>query len=94
MPKELLVQVAPEVAGDETLLKAHLSKLVGVTAKEIVHVAILKRSIDARQKAIKINLKVSVFFEGDPFVAQKIALPDYKNVSQAQEVIVIGIGVI
>ena len=92
MPKELLVQVAPEVAGDETLLKAHLSKLVGVTAKEIVHVAILKRSIDARQKAIKINLKVSVFFEGDPFVAQKIVLPDYKNVSQAQEVIVIGAG--
>ncbi|MBC7607648.1 MAG: FAD-dependent oxidoreductase [Burkholderiales bacterium] len=92
MPKELLVQVAPEVAGDETLLKAHLSKLVGVTATEIVHVAILKRSIDARQKAIKINLKVSVFFEGDPFVAQKIVLPDYKNVSQAQEVIVIGAG--
>ena len=92
MPKELLVQVAPEVAGDETLFKAHLSKLVGVTAKEIVHVAILKRSIDARQKAIKINLKVSVFFEGDPFVAHKIVLPDYKNVSQAQEVIVIGAG--
>ena len=92
MPKELLVQVAPEVAGNETLLKAHLSKLVGLTAKEIVHVAILKRSIDARQKAIKINLKVSVFFEGDPFVAQKIVVPDYKNVSQAQEVIVIGAG--
>jgi hypothetical protein len=32
--------------------------------KEIQHVAILKRSIDARQKAIKINLKVAVYLKG------------------------------
>jgi hypothetical protein len=33
--------------------------------KEIQHVAILKRSIDARQKAIKINLKVAVYLKGE-----------------------------
>nr|MBP9794365.1 FAD-dependent oxidoreductase [Flavobacterium sp.] len=53
---------------------------------------VLKRSIDARQKAIKFNLKINVFFAGEVIVEEPIALPDYKNVSNAQEVIVVGAG--
>jgi uncharacterized FAD-dependent dehydrogenase len=52
----------------------------------------LKRSIDARQKAIKFNLKVVIYFQEDDFVEQKIQLPEYKNVSNSQEVIVVGAG--
>jgi uncharacterized FAD-dependent dehydrogenase len=92
MPQELLTQVSPEVAVNEQLIKDHISKLIRVSPKEIQRISILKRSIDARQKAIKINLKVMVFFQGDPFVEQKIELPDYKNVENAQEVIVVGAG--
>ena len=92
MPKEILLQVAPEIAANENLLKEHLAKHVKVPVNEIQHVAILKRSIDARQKAIKINLKVLLYFQSDQFVKEKIALPDYKNVTNAQEVIVVGAG--
>lgn len=92
MPKELLLQVSPEIAANENLLKDYLSKQIKVSPKEIQHVSILKRSIDARQKSIKINLKVTVFLQGENFVEQKIELPEYKNVSNAQEVIVIGAG--
>ncbi len=92
MPKELLLQVSPEIAANENLLKDYLSKQIKVSSKDIQHVSILKRSIDARQKSIKINLKVSVFLQGDNFVEQKIEIPEYKNVSNAQEVIVIGAG--
>lgn len=92
MPKELLLQVSPEIAANENLLKEYLSKQIKVSPKEIQHVLILKRSIDARQKSIKINLKVTVFLQGENFTEQKIQLPDYKNVSKAQEVIVIGAG--
>ena len=60
MPKELLLQVAPEVAVNELLLKEYVSKLIQTNAAEIQLITILKRSIDARQKAIKINLKVLV----------------------------------
>jgi uncharacterized FAD-dependent dehydrogenase len=52
----------------------------------------LKRSIDARQKAIKINLKVAIYFQEDEFIEEKIQLPDYKNVSNSPEVIVVGAG--
>ena len=58
MPQELLLQVTPEIAANELLLKQHISKSIRVDAKEIQHIAILKRSIDARQKAIKFNLKI------------------------------------
>jgi len=92
MPKELLIQVAPEVAANALLLNEHLAKLLHVNKSEIQHVSVLKRSIDARQKAIKLNLKITVFFQGESFVDSKIELPEYKNVANAQEVIVVGAG--
>nr|WP_294935876.1 FAD-dependent oxidoreductase [uncultured Flavobacterium sp.] len=92
MPKELLIQVAPEVAANPILLKEHLAKQLHVKTSEIQHVAILKRSIDARQKAIKINVKANVFFQGEPFTESKIELPEYKNVSNSEPVIVVGAG--
>jgi uncharacterized FAD-dependent dehydrogenase len=92
MPKELLLQVSPEVAADATLLQEQVGKLIHTNSKDIQHISILKRSIDARQKAIKINLKVLIFLNGETFAPQKIELPNYKNVTNAQEVIVIGAG--
>jgi len=92
MPRELLLQVTPEIAANELLLKDYLSKQIKVSPKEIQHISILKRSIDARQKAIKINLKVIIYLQGDPFQETKIVLPIYKDVSSAQEVIVVGAG--
>lgn len=92
MPKELLLQVTPQIAANESLLKDHLSKQIKVSVKDIQHISILKRSIDARQKAIKINLKVAIFLQGENVSNNKIQLPDYKDVANSQEVIVIGAG--
>ncbi|MBQ0908360.1 FAD-binding protein [Flavobacterium sp. F-328] len=92
MPQELLLQVSPETAASESLLKTHLSKQIKVAVQDIDHVVVLKRSIDARQKAIKINLKLSIFLKGELFQEQKVQLPDYPNVTSAQEVIVVGAG--
>ena len=92
MPQVLLLQVSPEIAVSEQLLKEYVAKLIRVSFNEVKHISILKRSIDARQKAIKMNLKVMIYFQGDEFIEEKIQLPDYKNVSNAQEVIVVGAG--
>jgi len=92
MPQELLLQVSPEIATNELLLKDYLAKQIKVAVKEIQHVSVLKRSIDARQKAIKINLKVAIYLNGEPFQEHEIQLPDYPNVTNAQEVIVVGAG--
>ena len=92
MSKELLLQVAPEIAVNDTLLKAHIGKLERISIAEIQHISIMKRSIDARQKSIKINLKVLLFFQGEPIVERAIELPEYKDVSKAREVLIVGAG--
>jgi hypothetical protein len=92
MPRELQIQVAPDVAANQELLQQHIARLVQSNVSDIQHVSILKRSIDARQRSVKINLKVAVYFTDEKFTEIKIDLPDYKNVTNAQEVIVIGAG--
>lgn len=92
MPQELLLQVTPDIAANEALLKEYLSKQLKVSVPEIQHVSILKRSIDARQKAIKINLKVAIYMKGEAFQEHKFQLPNYNNVATAQEVIIVGAG--
>ncbi len=92
MPKELLLQVSPEIAANELLLQQYLSKQIKVGVTDIQQVVVLKRSIDARQKAIKINLKVVIYLQGESFQESSITLPDYPNVANKQEVIVIGAG--
>lgn len=92
MPREIQTQVAPEVASNETLLTKHIAKLLPVAVEEIQQVIVLKRSIDARQKAIKINIKAVVYFVGEKVVAENFDLPDYPNVANKQEVIVVGAG--
>ncbi|POY40977.1 FAD-binding protein [Flavobacterium alvei] len=92
MPQELLFQTSPETATNELLLKQHIAKLIRVDVKEIQHISILKRSIDARQKAVKFNLKVTIYLVGETIQEAKIELPEYKNVANALEVIVVGAG--
>ncbi len=92
MPQEIQLQVAPEIAANNQLLVDYVAKLTHTPSKDIQHVTILKRSIDARQKQIKINLKVHVFFKGDDVVHRTINLPDYKNVKNAPVAIVVGAG--
>ena len=92
MPREIQTQVAPEVAHNESLLNEHVAKLFNTSVKEIQKVNVLKRSIDARQKAIKFNIKAAVFFKDETFQEEKIDFPEYKNVSNSQEVIIVGAG--
>jgi hypothetical protein len=58
-----------------------LEKLPKIVSKEIQHVAILKRSIDARQCMIKINLKVAVYLKGELL---KKTPYDYPNMEMLQ----------
>lgn len=92
MPREIQLQVLPEIASTNHLLVDYVAKLTHTPAKEIQHVTILKRSIDARQKQVKINLKVQVFFQGEDVQHRQVSFPDYKNVKDAPVAIVVGAG--
>ena len=90
MKKELQLRVLPEVAGQPDQLRSYISKNEGISFDEIRHVEIMKRSIDARQKQVIINLKVQVYVN-EHFEESPVQLPDYPDVSNAEEVIVIGV---
>lgn len=92
MPRVFQTQVSPEVAHNESLLNDYVAKFFNTSVQEIQKVIILKRSIDARQKAIKFNIKADVYFIGETVNQEKINIPEYKNVTNAQEVLVVGAG--
>ncbi len=88
---EFTIQVSPEIAADSDRLKQTVSKKNNIPIEDIRYIQILKRSIDARQKAIKVNLKVKVFVQ-EEYIDNPIQLPEYPDVSNAQEIVIIGAG--
>ena len=91
MQKELNIQTSPEEAAKKDLLLKIVSNKLSIPKTEIFHIEILRKSIDARQRKIKINLRLRVFIE-ENFQENEINLPIYKNVHNAKEVIVVGAG--
>lgn len=85
------LRVSPEAAAKEELLKREISKHSGISSAEISHVEVLKRSIDARQKEVKINLQLEVYVN-EKATSQEFKLPAYNNVSNKEEVLIIGAG--
>ena len=91
MIKELQLRVLPEIAGQPEQLRRFISGQEGIPESDIQHIEIIKRSIDARQKQVIINLKVQVFVN-EEFEEELITLPGYPNVTNAEEVIIVGAG--
>ena len=58
MTQEYQLRILPEIAANEQKLKEYLSKEKDLNLRDITATRILKRSIDARQRTIFVNLKV------------------------------------
>lgn len=91
MQKELQIRVLPEVAGESQLLNEYIIQKEGLDPEELRHIQVLRKSIDARARQAYINLKVRLYIN-EEFEPEDISLPDYPNVSNAKEVIIIGAG--
>lgn len=91
MQMEISIQVTPEQAANSSLLKAKVSRHSGVPESDIRHLEVLKRSIDARQRKIRINLRVRIYVQED-FEEKEVRLPDYPDVHKAREVLIVGAG--
>ena len=92
MIKELQLRIAPEVAYEELRLLGLVSTQLKVDANSINKVQILKRSIDARQRNVVINLLVKVYINEYPQNDLLVEPIEYKNVKDKQQVIVVGAG--
>ena len=91
MINEYQIRVLPEVAAQEDRLKQYLADEYGLRQQEIMGGRILKRSIDARQRTIFVNLKVRAYVNELP-TDDAYQHTDYPDVSERQQVIVVGAG--
>ena len=91
MINEYQIRVVPEVAAQEDRLKSWLADEYGFDVRTIHGLRILKRSIDARQRQIYVNLKVRVYVNEQPHDDEYVRT-DYPNVEGRPQVIVVGAG--
>ena len=91
MTNEYQLRVLPQVAASEQALKAYVSDEYGLDVRTLTAVRILKRSIDARQRTIFVNLKVRAYVNEQP-ADDECRHIDYPDVSERPQVIVVGAG--
>lgn len=91
MINEYQLRVIPEIAGSEQQLKAFIVADKGLRANEVTAVRILKRSIDARQRTIFVNLTVRVYLNEMPEKLEYLPTT-YRSVEGKPDVVVVGAG--
>lgn len=91
MIQEYQLRVLPEIAANEQRLKEYLIQEKGLNAHDITATRILKRSIDARQRTIFVNLTVRTYLNEMP-KEKEYQETIYNNVSDKPQVIVVGAG--
>ena len=91
MTQEYQIRVSPQVASQEEQIKRYIAEEYGFDVRTVTGVRILKRSIDARQRTIFVNLKVRVYVNEMP-ADDAYVHTDYPNVEGRQQIIVVGAG--
>lgn len=91
MIHEYQLRILPEQAASEQSLKQYISREKGLDVRTINAIRILKRSIDARQRTIYVNLTIRVFVNETPS-EEEFVRTDYPNIEGRPAVIVVGAG--
>ena len=91
MIQEYQIRVQPHVAANEQALRSFLADEYGFDVRTVTALRILRRSIDARQRTIFVNLKVRVYIN-EPAQDDAYQPTEYPDVSNKPQVIVVGAG--
>ena len=91
MIQEYDIRVLPQVAANEQSLRNWIAEEKGFDVRTITHLRTLRKSIDARQRTILVNMKVRVYINEMP-EDDAYQHTDYPDVSGRQQVIVVGAG--
>ena len=91
MRYEYQMRVSPHVVASADSLKEYIAREKGIDVRTINAVRILKKSIDARQRTIYVNLKVIIYANETP--QEPVYTPiHYQDVSSGKKIIVVGEG--
>lgn len=90
MPQTLTLQLSPREAADSHTYTTAAARRLGLKESDIALARIIKRSVDARQRQVKVNLTLELYVDQEP-LPEPIHF-DYPDVSHRTEVVVIGSG--
>ena len=91
MGKQVQINLSPAAAADETAIKKIAASLAGIDLSTVTALRVIKRSVDARKKNIRVNLTIEVCSGKDsaiPSIAPFIPV----DVSDKQVVLIVGAG--
>ena len=88
---ELSLELAPVDASNDIRISEQAARRLEIDAVQITGVKLLRRSIDARSRNIKVQLKVEVYYD-EPAPPPTEYQREYPNVAHCGPVIVIGAG--
>jgi uncharacterized protein len=91
MGKQVQINLTPAAAADEAVIKKIAASLAGIDQSAVTSVRVIKRSVDARKKNIRVNLTVEVF-SGEDSVKPAISPFIPVDVSLKREIIIVGAG--
>ena len=91
MVKDLQLRITLEEEKQADILIKKSAAQLGISIKDIIGVKVLRKSIDARKKLIVFNYKVAVYIK-EPVPETSAYHFDYKDVSKAKPVHIIGFG--
>ena len=91
MQKSIQISVHPEVAGQPSLLRHTIAEETGLRPTQTLEYRVRRRSIDARQRQIMVNLSIDAYID-EPMPEREFESIEYPDVSTAQQVIVVGAG--
>ena len=92
MQETIELRVDPRTAAEEMLLKAAASTHMRIDANRIKQLRIIRRSIDARQRRVMVNLSVRLWIDETPVDTSLISPVSYKPVDGDRTAIVVGAG--
>src|SRR5512133_4110339 len=90
MPRQVQLNLSPADSADESIIRRKASVSTGIGPENISSLRILKRSVDARKKDIRVILTIELLLGEESFSG----IPPFKkqDVSKSKEVIIVGAG--
>ncbi len=91
MPVELSLSLSPKQASEEQFYRPLVAEKLRISPDEITAIRIIRKSIDARGRQVKVNLGLQIFINEEQS-SDTYEVIHLRNVSLAEPVVVVGSG--
>ena len=90
MPLDINIVVSPEIASNPKSYERIVARTAGVSLEQIAAIRVKRQSIDARSRAVKVNLSLTVYIDDER--EESVYNFEYKDVTNAPVVVIVGSG--